>query len=243
MAKAPYTPDYSKTYGSKYQDGLDIKEIAKLVRTEIRKAVKSGVLPKLKASVKISRYSGGRSLSVNIKECSFKVLDPAYLKFCRVHPHESYGKSRFSETASDVLAQVNAIAESYNYDGSDTMTDYFNVNYYTNVGFDYGLGRAEKELEAEQAERAERATHLPEPVKLVFMLNADLTSEVQDRAKHLLLEALVSRQDDRNWLTPDDYNLAMSLIKGTRYEPMTASEQRAVSDEFRSGNYPKLKLV
>lgn len=97
--------------------------------------------------------------------------------------------------------------------------------------------------EAEEAERSEKAVHLPGPVKLVFMLNADLTSEVRDRAKNLLLEALVSRQDDRNWLTPDDYNLAMSLIKGTRYEPMTASEQQAVSDEFRSGSYPQLRIV
>ena len=53
--------------GSKYIQGQDVAEIAKVLRSDIKQAVKAGLLPTgLKVGVTISRFSMGCSLSVRV---------------------------------------------------------------------------------------------------------------------------------------------------------------------------------
>ena len=82
----------------------DTKEIAKICRTKLRK-----LFPMVKFSVTTSRFSGGSEISCSIKESPFE-KDSIYLKVIMLYATE--------------------LINSYNYDNSDSMTDYFDVNFY-----------------------------------------------------------------------------------------------------------------
>jgi len=124
-----HAPDYSVAYGSKYEQGLDISEIAKKVRQDIKAAVKAGDLPKIKASVRIKRYSGGQSLSIEVKEYAYELRREASDMEKAMYRVESV----YSDQRKAVDAALEAIAKAYNFDGSDMASDYFHVNFYVNV--------------------------------------------------------------------------------------------------------------
>lgn len=98
-----------QTEGSKYRDtyGMDIKEIAKLVRKDLKEA-----FPNYIFKVQIERYSMGQSLHIQVNGTGIK--------------------ERFSEEARKLEEEIRALANEYNYDDSDIMTDYFNVRFYCN---------------------------------------------------------------------------------------------------------------
>jgi len=129
---------YEKSYGGKYDADLDIVEIAKRVKSEIREASKNGDLPEMKVSVTTDRYSGGQSLSVRIKTLpeGFEVCNPEYVEKMVENPHGYDPVPRYSEKMRDVISKVEGIVGAYNYDGSDSMIDYFDVNFYTHVNLD-----------------------------------------------------------------------------------------------------------
>jgi len=138
---------YEVTYGAKYEDGLDVKEIAKRVRKEIQAAVKAGELPKgLKASVRISRYSGGQSLYVKVTAVprDFVVYNPERVRLDHEEPHRFHDVPYLTPEARAVEKKIEALYGAYNYDGSEPQTDYFNVNFYGHVSWDYDLEKADK---------------------------------------------------------------------------------------------------
>jgi hypothetical protein len=96
--------------GSKYEEvkGMDIKDIAKLIRADLKRE-----LPELKTSVRIERYSMGRSCNV----------------------HVTMDKYPTHEEQDPIRTTIRKITDQYNYDNSDPMTDYFNVSFYSNVSF------------------------------------------------------------------------------------------------------------
>lgn len=139
---------YERTYGNKYIKGMDVAEIAKLVRQDIREAIASGKIPRVKCSVRIERFSGGRSIDVRIVDV------PA--GFCGVRQDffDERDRGRWiryrTEEAESLLGELNSILNSYNYDGSETQVDYFDVNFYGTADFDWRLeSRLEAEAEAE----------------------------------------------------------------------------------------------
>jgi hypothetical protein len=137
---------YERVYGEKYQKGLDIAEIAKLVRKDIRAAIKSGNLPEIRTSVRISRYSGGQSLNVEIKGVpdGFVIHNPEWVRFSLENPHIVPRIPRYSEKSRDVEKTLERIVSAYNHDGSETMIDYFDVNFYAHVGWSYELEAEDK---------------------------------------------------------------------------------------------------
>lgn len=124
-------PDYTVAYGNNYTEtkDLDIAEIAKLVRKDIRAAIKKGDLPKIKVSVKISRYSGGQSLDVTVKEAPYEVMRGP------TEEELSFGEDwkRLTKETLKVEAILEAIVKAYNFDGNDLQTDYFHVRFYSHV--------------------------------------------------------------------------------------------------------------
>ena len=101
-------PDNPCNYiGSKYEEtkDLDIVEIAKLTRKEIKDRVKNRQLPKGKYSVRIMRYSGGQSIDINAK-CN---LD--------------------SDRRKEIKKVIENIVNQYNYDAGDSMTDYYSSRF------------------------------------------------------------------------------------------------------------------
>ena len=105
--------------GCKYWEtrDLDIKEVAKLVRADIKEWVDRGSLPLQKYSVKIERYRGGQSINISTANGTFKSkIDP---------------KRRFD--AAQVRLDLQYILDQYNYDGSHGMYDWSDVRFYTDV--------------------------------------------------------------------------------------------------------------
>jgi hypothetical protein len=129
---------------SKFDASLDIKEIAKRLRKDIKAMQKMGVYANMKVSVRIERYSGGQSLSVTITKWDGQLHNPAWIAAdmnarCEIHRHTPRVRK-----AMEVLKRL---ANQWNYDNSDSMVDYFDVNYYTHVSVDWELDAADRKAE------------------------------------------------------------------------------------------------
>ena len=140
--------EYCKEQGYTF---MEIKDIAKLIRTDLKKAYGKDI----KFSVTSRGYP--RDISVTIKKISKKYLmDKDEFE---QHMKTSY---RFAEDMYDFYMEpynskeenglykfetwhlkdgvedtVRSIMAKYNYDNSDLMTDYFDVNFYTSFGCNY----------------------------------------------------------------------------------------------------------
>lgn len=140
-----------RAYGAKYDHThtMDIADIAKQVREDIklaRKIAKLTVEPgalatrdalanapaQMKFGVRISRFSGGCALDVRIKNV------PADWWTERTDDRGDTGK--FATAAlKGVAAELKQIMDAYNHDGSDLLTDYFDVRFYGHVLSEDGL--------------------------------------------------------------------------------------------------------
>lgn len=125
-------------------------KIAAKIRTQIKTAIQDGTLPTgLKTSVRYKRYSGGSSIDITVTawpseailefadtprwpggECFEQILDGRKI-FYRNEP-----------CVRAVLDWLNDLLASYNHDGSDSMSDYFDVKFYGNACIDWRLHNA-----------------------------------------------------------------------------------------------------
>lgn len=140
-----------RTYGAKYDHAqtMDISDIARLIREDIklaRKVAKKTAEPgalatidalgnapaQVKFGVRISRFSGGCALDIKIKNV------PADWWTERTDDRGDAGK--FATPALKALAaELRSIMDAYNHDGSDLLTDYFDVRFYGHVLSEEGL--------------------------------------------------------------------------------------------------------
>jgi hypothetical protein len=134
-----------RSYGYKYNEvhGGEI-------RADVKQAVAEGLLPKRwKYSVTKQDYSGGRSIDVEVRDCADAWVEEDLSrcpldgltgqKTCQENFHYSprcAGALHLTEEADAALMTLKRIHGAYNYDGSDSMTDYFDVNYYGIVKFE-----------------------------------------------------------------------------------------------------------
>lgn len=135
-----------KFEGSKLQEtkNMDIKEIAKLVRKEIK-----AKFPTIKTSVTIDRYSMGQSLDVRILEVPFQVVNPEHVKEC-FNADGSYNNmstpraSRLTEAGKNLIETIEGIVNQYNFDDSDTQTDYFHKRFYSSTQLAHSLEESQR---------------------------------------------------------------------------------------------------
>lgn len=129
---------YEIAYGNRYDRSLDTADVAKIIRKEIRRDVKVGKLPKGKYGVRIQRFSGGSSIRVAISDLGFHVHNPERVRFDLEHPNTYPGNLEiYNERARELVKDLEARVGAFNFDGSETMVDYFHVNFYAHVGFDH----------------------------------------------------------------------------------------------------------
>lgn len=175
---------YERSYGYQYEKGgkLDTAAIAKLIRQDIKTAIGEGLLPDRWAySVQTERFSGGSSIDVRVKNCAdawmpcpgYKVgtrhdLDNggwvatgcgnAWCKAGGEHKDSPHASEHdvLTEEALAAKMTLERIHNAYNHDGSDVMTDYFDVNYYGTVGFQ-DLRSAQWEADEKASKAAKRA--------------------------------------------------------------------------------------
>jgi hypothetical protein len=140
---------YERRYGAKYEDArnLGVTEIAGLMRQDIKQAVANGDLPKDDhISVTTQKYAGGASIDIKVSNWAGATV-PADDSRCTgqldlgtrtvpssckpgQHDWRCPGAAHESEEGARVRETIQAIHDSYNHDGSDVMTDYFDVRYY-----------------------------------------------------------------------------------------------------------------
>src|SRR3990167_9391515 len=117
---------------------LGIKEIASRVREQLKKE-----FPGCKFSVTIERYSMGQSLTVALMAAPFEAfqnseskqygqLNQYQLLKDRPENQECNGNALTAE-AWDTMKRAVQICNEYNYDNSDPVTDYFEVNFYMHI--------------------------------------------------------------------------------------------------------------
>ena len=83
-----YSESQNLTIGSKYDSKLDIKEIAKLVRKELKKFKKHGH----KFSVRIDRFSMGQALRIAITPAQdFQLYTDRFIQDCLVEKKQWCG--------------------------------------------------------------------------------------------------------------------------------------------------------
>jgi hypothetical protein len=133
--------------GSKYKKGVyvSIADLSKAVRADIKQAVKDKHLPQGKYSVTSKSYSGGRSQDIEIKAIAIQVVNIEFLSFKRDHPNDIHPREigRYTAAASKALVILQAIQNQYNYNNSDSQSDYFDVNFYGHVKVAWELEQAE----------------------------------------------------------------------------------------------------
>lgn len=124
-----------RTYGKSYDKTTTAKEIAALVRGQIKAEVKAGRLPDAKYSVRYSAYSGGRSIDVSI-EPTANLADWVSAKWADAtarNPHRHIDLPMYSPFAVATIRTIEAMLGAHNHDGSDSQTDYYDVKFYGGV--------------------------------------------------------------------------------------------------------------
>lgn len=155
----------------------DVKETAQLIRQDIAAAIGAGLLPReLKASVRIERYSMGKSINVVVTAApGVLILNEARVR----HDVETKGLEyttlpMYSPEGRSILETLESIANQYQRNRSDSMRDVYDVAFSLSVTFDHDLAAAIRRdmttaiaKEAKEAAMVEqRASELePKPAK------------------------------------------------------------------------------
>ena len=162
---------YQRHYGAKYEalhtnpDGSrrypKTSEIAAAIRGDIKAAVAKGELPKEATySVRSRNFSGGCAIDVTVQDLPGAWVtqnDPEAVEFHGWLPED---QKVLSKQAAEVKDKVKEIWSAYNYDGSDVMTDYFDVNYYGSVDIEdpwHAQWRADEKARKAKAKKEQHA--------------------------------------------------------------------------------------
>ena len=135
-----------RAYGYLYDKDRQVKDDAASIRRTIRTMAKAGVLPAdWKYSVRYSSFAGG--CAIDIAATSPR---PTYAADPRPYDTTVYNRdtgewvfnridrmSREARAVEDALEELHA---AHNHDGSDSMTDYFDVKFYGSVRVDTAEG-------------------------------------------------------------------------------------------------------
>ena len=132
-----------KQLGGSYDPNLDVKDVAKKVRELIKKAVKAGLLPKsLKASVRIERYSMGRSLYVRVTKCDECFIN---VDAWRTQAGSNYNLSwadvggRYNALGREIKNTLEQFVKAFQKSERHGQSDYHSCNYFGSVDFCSGL--------------------------------------------------------------------------------------------------------
>jgi hypothetical protein len=130
-------PDpYARRYGARYEEtkGETRAQLAARIRADIRAAVKAGTIPAFKYSVRTRTYSGGGAIDVTAYlPAGVKRWTPTEDRDDVPHAARRPQQNPICET---IEKTVNAITWAYNYDGSNSMIDWFDRRFYGSVDFE-----------------------------------------------------------------------------------------------------------
>ena len=116
-----------RAYGPKYRNlarHASAAEIAKAIRADVKAAQQAGDLPAgIKVSVRARNFAGGCAVDLAVTAG----IDDAFLYEPQ---HDQYDRRAYTPAARELRDRLEQIREAYNHDGSDSMTDHYDVRYY-----------------------------------------------------------------------------------------------------------------
>ena len=146
--------------GCGYDSSIGVTEIAKVIKTVVKEKY-----PKVKLSVISSKYSGGQSLDINLMEAPFDVfnqpdasklsgrdltwgVEDAMKRWGYAIDKGNHGVNHYyidndyyiTDDAKDLFNLIHEVCKYFNRDDSDSMTDYFDTNFY----YSFGIGKWNK---------------------------------------------------------------------------------------------------
>ena len=135
MTRSFYT--HSGWEGKNYDRNLDTKEIAKIIRKELR----------MFSGCKWSVTSTYNTLNIYLMKAPVSPFSENYNGEDRRgyqlnHYHLDRDKN-LTEEAREMFIDIVRLTQSFNYDDSDSQTDYFDTNFYLHLG----IGKWNRELE------------------------------------------------------------------------------------------------
>lgn len=153
---------YERVYGEKYAEAKDLTtaQIAKLIREDIKAAVKLGVLPGTirDYTVTTDTFAGGSAIRMQLLNHGHLWAHCTGDRNCYAEG-VNFGCNGFeheylTEEGVTIRRFLQWLHGRYNYDGSDTMTDYFDVNYYGHADIETpSSADFRKRMKAEAEER------------------------------------------------------------------------------------------
>lgn len=144
--------------GSKYNRDLSLVEIAKLVRQDIKDAMRVGrqalkdeerfSLPELKINVRKHHHNSLWIAIGSFPEGELMYSPERLDADARNDWDRAHREPFYSAAAMKVLDVLKQITNQYNYDNSDIQSDYFDVNFYTTIQYDTDLTIARRAAES-----------------------------------------------------------------------------------------------
>lgn len=124
--------DNVKAVGSKYIPHRPTRDVAKDIRADLKAAQKTGAIPAdVNVSVRTRSFSGGAAIDVTLTGWDDDKIWHQETVENPVGP--GYVKNTLTPQAKAIQAHAKSIVDAYNYDNSDPMTDYFEVDFYGSV--------------------------------------------------------------------------------------------------------------
>lgn len=123
---ADYVYNEYRWTGSNYK-GQHAPEVVELVRQWLKKTY-----PRYKFSVRRPDYN---SICISLLQADFEAFTAAsgVKTYADINHYRIDSETDLTERAREVMTNVCAFVQSYNFDDSDPMTDYFHTNFYLNL--------------------------------------------------------------------------------------------------------------
>ncbi len=186
--------------GSKYKEteNLTTTQIAKLIRAEIKAKKKSGELPNAKISVRTQYFANGSSIDIEIKNTPFNPINPEYIKDEKIDPSLCNPSEYYTKEGKELRDKLEAIKDQYNYDNSDSMTDYFHVRFYGHVNYDGDFIReCRNEIEQQLEEEADQKLIEPEIIEPEVIEEPKIKkNNISDKNENRNTNTTLSNYDD-----------------------------------------------
>lgn len=117
--------------GSRYNFHLTTKEISAKIRNYCKV-----VYPTCKFSVTTEGNCYYSAITISLMEAPFNAFTDTTTTYAQLYKYHMSEDERLTEKAKIMMQDVIDYAQSYNYDDSDGMIDYFDTNFYlhTNIG-------------------------------------------------------------------------------------------------------------
>ena len=204
------------------------------ITAEIRK--QSRALAKTfncKVSVTKDEYSGGRKVYVTVTNAGRYHLCPIFRQWQNKNPHSSRwdysnprecepGQVHLADWAIELMDGLKKIVDQYNWDKSDSMTDYFHVNYYSDVDF---CGKLDKENQDALDYYLE--THTAEEITSHF---DDLISKTLELKESGCVNTETSDQDADQVTETDTGDNSVNNVLTVDFAHRTEKEEPALQD-------------